>query len=110
MLIVSLVFALIAFSLHFGFLWAATFSPWLLLGLVLFFSYISNNKHAFYFIIPLKWLGNNSLECYYGAKGNSYLLNGLYTQPIIGSLAFILYVTIGTLFLSLVNRLFRKHL
>lgn len=106
---VSVIFGVIAFSQQFRYLLAATISPLIVIALISFFVCVDERGWLKVFM-PLEWLGKNSLECYYGAKGNGYLLKNLYSNPVVGSLSFLLYMTIGTLFLSFVNRFIKKLL
>ncbi len=104
---VSFIFSIIAYTQQFRYLWAATISPWLVIFMISFFVFV-NEKGWLKAFKPLNWLGRNSLECYYGEKGNGYLLQNVYSHPVMGSFAFLLYMTVGTLFLSFVNRLIKK--
>ena len=106
-LVVSLIFCLVAIYFKYAFLLATTLSPGLIILLISFFSFVNRNSASSKFI-PLQWFGKRSLECYYGSKGNSYLLNSVYMNPILGSCAFLIYVTLGTLFLSIVNKILKK--
>ena len=58
---------------------------------------------------PLTYLGNRSLECYYGGW-YTYLWNAYYSIPVIGLIVYIGQTLMGMFLLNQVNVFFNKKL
>ena len=78
---------------------------------LLLYLFKSMEKCRFSFIAtkPLTYLGNRSLECYYGGW-YTYLWNAYYSIPVIGLIVYIGQTLMGMFLLNQVNVFFNKKL
>lgn len=109
LLCVSLVFTFVAIFFKQRFFMTAMLSPFFIILLILSFEWIVK-KGGQSFLTKLSVIGNHSLETYYGGGGNGILIGWTYIYPFIGTIANLLYVALGAVFLTykLIQKIFKK--
>lgn len=88
--------------------------PFFVYLLLLIFISIDNCRFLYIINKALSYLGNRSLECYYGGW-YTYLWNAYYSIPVIGLIVYLGQTLIGMYLLNHVNmffnnKLFRKYI
>lgn len=105
-LIVGFIYAIYANQM---FLLTAMVSPFFVSLLLYIFKHLEKYRFSLTVTKPLTYLGNRSLECYYGGW-YSYLWNTYYSIPFIGILVYVGQTLMGMFLLNKVNIFFNNRI